>query len=89
MSATFSAYGGSGEDFYRMIVDQFDQLYEDGARIPRFMAIAIHPFLVGHPFRARHLERALKYIRERDAVWLATGAQITDWFKANATPYPA
>jgi hypothetical protein len=51
--AVFLQHGSSGEDFYRLIVDQFDTLYEDGSKQPRVMSIALHPFLTGHPFRAR------------------------------------
>jgi len=74
--------GGSGEDFYQMIVDQFDTLYEDGTKNYRVLSIALHPFLIGHPFRARYLERALAHIRKHDAVWITTGSAIVDWYKA-------
>jgi allantoinase len=77
--------GGSGQDFENMIVDQFDQMYEEGATIPRFLSIALHPFLVGHPFRARHLERALAHIRRRQDVWITTGSEILDWYKSSGT----
>ncbi|HUB94764.1 MAG TPA: polysaccharide deacetylase family protein [Stellaceae bacterium] len=77
----FLERGGSGEDFYQMVVDQFDQLYEEGAKRPRILSMALHPFLIGHPFRARHLERALAYIRKHDQVWITTGSAIIDWFK--------
>jgi allantoinase len=77
--------GGSGQDFENMIVDQFDQMYEEGATIPRFLSIALHPFLVGHPFRARHLERALAHIRKRQDVWITTGSEILDWYKSSGT----
>ena len=73
--------GGTGEDFYRMIVDAFDTLYEDGAKNYRVLSIALHPFLIGHPFRARYLERALAHIRKHDAVWITTGSAIVDWYK--------
>ena len=78
----FLERGGSGEDFYDMVVDQFDQLYEEGGTRPRVLSIAIHPFLIGHPFRARHLARALEHIRRHEAVWLTTGSAIIDWYKA-------
>lgn len=78
----FLDHGGTGEDFERMIVDQFDTLYEDGAKNYRVLSIALHPFLIGHPFRARYLERALAHIRKRDAVWLTTGSALVDWYKA-------
>jgi allantoinase len=76
----FLQHGCTGEDFYRMIVDQFDTMYEDGLKQPRVLSIALHPFLVGHPFRARHLERALAHIRKHDAVWITTGGAIVDWY---------
>lgn len=80
----FLERGGSGEDFYDMVVDQFDQLYDEGGTRPRVLSIAIHPFLIGHPFRARHLERALAHIKKHEAVWLTTGSAIIDWYKAAA-----
>jgi peptidoglycan/xylan/chitin deacetylase (PgdA/CDA1 family) len=76
--------GGTGEDFYQLLVDQFDALYRDGERLPRVMSVALHPFLVGHPYRARHLERALEYIKGHDRVWFATGAEIVAWWKSVA-----
>ena len=76
--------GGNGEDFYRMVVDAFDTMYEEGTRQYRVLSIALHPFLIGHPFRARYLEKALAHIKKRDAVWIATGSQILDWYKSAA-----
>jgi allantoinase len=76
----FMDQGGSAEDFYRLIVDQFDALYEEGERSARILSIAVHPFLVGHAFRARYFEKALAHIRAREHVWLATGGQILDWY---------
>jgi allantoinase len=78
----FLQHGGSGEDFERMIIDQFDALYEDGKKQPRVLSIALHPFLVGHPFRARYLERALAHIRKHDDVWITTGSAIVDWYRS-------
>lgn len=80
----FLTHGGTGEDFFRIVTDQFDTLYEEGRRIPRVMCLALHPFLTGHPFRARHLERALAHIRQRDAVWITTGGAILDWYLAQS-----
>lgn len=80
----FLEKGGSGEDFYRLVVDQFDVLWEEGAETARILSIAVHPFLIGHPFRAKHLDRALGYMKERDGVWFATGGAILDWFAAAA-----
>jgi allantoinase len=81
----FLQHGSSGEAFYRMIVDQFDMMYEEGKKQPRVLAMALHPFLVGYPYRAQHLERALAYIRQHDDVWITTGSAIVDWYKSKST----
>jgi len=41
---------------------------------------------MGQPHRIRHLDRALGQIMAREGVWQATGAEIADWYIANALP---
>ncbi|TDJ45978.1 MAG: polysaccharide deacetylase [Gammaproteobacteria bacterium] len=72
---------GTAEDFQTRIVDQFDALYEDGKVSGRVMAIGLHPFLIGHGFRCKYLDRALAHIRSRKDVWFATGGEISDWYR--------
>jgi allantoinase len=72
----------TGEEFGRMICDQFDGLYEDGAKSARVMAICLHPFLIGHPHRSKYFDKALGYIRQRQEAWFATGSEIIDAYKA-------
>jgi len=73
----------SPETFGRMICDQFDVLYEDGAKTGRVMAICLHPFLIGHPNRSKYLAQALAHITSRQEVWLTTGGEIKDWYQQN------
>jgi peptidoglycan/xylan/chitin deacetylase (PgdA/CDA1 family) len=61
--------------------DAFDVLYEEAAKTPRVMSIALHPFLIGSPHRIRYLDRALQYIKGHDKVWFATGAEIMDAYR--------
>jgi len=79
--AAFLGRGQTPEQFAQSIRDQFDGLYEDGAQSGRVMAIALHPFLVGHPYRAKYLAQALAHIASRGEVWLTTGGQIADWYR--------
>lgn len=74
----------SAENFGRMIKDQFDVLYEDGAKTGRVMSICLHPFLIGHPFRAKYFADALAHITSRREVWVTTGAEIIDWYRSQA-----
>lgn len=71
----------SAESFGRMIRDQFDVLYEDGAVSGRVMSICLHPFLIGHPYRSKHFAEALAHITSRREVWVTTGAEIIDAYK--------
>ena len=81
MPARHPGAGPSAGD--RMIVDRFDVLYEDGAASGRVMAICLHPFPIGHAFRARYLDKALGHIARRDEVWVTRGGEIADWYRAN------
>jgi len=81
----FLSNGWSGEEFYRAVVDQFEQLYSESAQSGRVMTLALHPFVIGQPFRARYLAKALEYITSRDGVWLATRDEIADAFRTSAS----
>ena len=83
---TILGKGASGEVFGRMIVDQFDVLYAEGMERPRIMSISLHPFISGHPFRMKHLAAALAYVASHSAVWLTTGGEVNDWYRANYLP---
>ena len=72
--------GMSGPDFYQLLVDQFDVLYEEGAETGRVMAVALHPFLTSQPFRHKYLDKALEYITRHNKVWLTTSDEIADWY---------
>lgn len=61
--------------------DHFDRLYQEGAEIPRVMAITIHPYLTGAPHRIKYLEALYDHILSHDGVVLATGGEIVDFFK--------
>ena len=62
--------------------DQFDRLYQDGAKTPRVMAISIHPYLTGVPHRIRYLEALYDHILGHDGVVMWTGAEILDWYRS-------
>lgn len=74
----------SGSDFYQIVVDQFDQLNQDGEHQGRVMALCLHPFIIGQPFRHKYLEQALAYISSHDGVWLTTSDDIAAHCAAQA-----
>lgn len=80
-----------GKDFAQMIIDQFDEMLEQSRRQPLVMGIALHPYLVGQPYRLRHLRRALEYIaavRDRGGLWFTTPGAICAHVQALAADDP-
>ena len=61
--------------------DHFDRLYQEGATIPRVMAITIHPYLTGAPHRIKYLEMLYDHILSHAGVVLATGGEVADFFR--------
>lgn len=86
MAAIVRSKGTPGE-FERMIKDQFDVLYAEGAQSGRVMAIALHPFIMGQPHRIAALDRALKYIGGFAGVWKTTGSEIASHYLNSGVTY--
>ena len=70
------------EYFTRKIIDTFDRYYEEGAERPKIMAIAIHPYISGQPFRIRYLEEVYARIAKMPGVLHWNGEQILEWYNA-------
>jgi hypothetical protein len=63
--------------FEEMLIDQFDEMLEQSKKYPLVYSVALHPFVIGQPFRLRALRRALKHIMaHKDALWLTTPGEI-------------
>ncbi|MEI8147363.1 MAG: polysaccharide deacetylase family protein [Alphaproteobacteria bacterium] len=63
--------------FADMIVDNFDEMLEQAASGPLVMGIALHPYLMGQPYRLRHLKRALAHIvAKRNEIYVTTAGAI-------------
>ncbi len=71
-----------GKDFAQMIVDQLDELLHQtrADEAPALvMGIALHLYLIGQPYRLRHLRRALERVaaaRDDGRVWMTTPGAI-------------
>ncbi|MFE7115699.1 hypothetical protein ACFU99_09785 [Streptomyces sp. NPDC057654] len=82
----FVSKGLTGPDFVQIVKDQLDQLYEDSADSGRVMALALHPFIIGQPFRLRYLDQALEYIAHHPGVWLTTSDEIAAHYTRTTAP---
>jgi peptidoglycan/xylan/chitin deacetylase (PgdA/CDA1 family) len=66
-----------GRDFADLVVDNFEEMLQQCEAQPLVMGIALHPYLVGQPYRLRHLRRALTHIvSQSERVWMTTPGAI-------------
>jgi len=68
-----------GRDFAEVIVDHFDEMLAQSKHQPLVMGIALHPYIVGQPYRLRHLRRALEHVVKQNKAWLTTPGEIYDF----------
>ena len=66
----------TGENFFHLLRDGFDQLWLEGEESPKMMSVGLHSRISGQPARARALARFLDYVTARDAVWICRREEI-------------
>ncbi|HEU4341727.1 MAG TPA: hypothetical protein VFU31_09170, partial [Candidatus Binatia bacterium] len=54
--------------------------YQESAKGGRVMALPLHPFVIGLPFRIKYLDKVLDYICAHERVWKTTGGEIAAWY---------
>ena len=70
-------YHYSSAEFADMIIDNFDEMLAQSAGQPLVCPISPHPFVIGRPYRIRHLRRALEHvIAHREQIWLTRPGEI-------------
>jgi len=65
-----------GDDFFRLLRDAFDQLWQEGKRRPKLMSVGLHGRISGHPARALALARFLDYVQNHEEVWICRREDI-------------
>jgi len=58
----------AADEWVRRCKDQFDRLYAEGAKNPRVMALAVHPYNSGVPHRIKYFEAVYDYLRTKKVV---------------------
>lgn len=72
------------DHLYKRAVESFERLYEESRNRAKFMAIAIHPYISGQPFRIKALETIYEHVNRFDGVLHWNGEQILDWYSRSA-----
>ena len=79
----FLRRGNTTSQAAEVIIEQFDELYREGAESGRLMNIGIHPHVWGQPFRVRALREFLEHVKKFDGVWFAKREEIAEWYLEN------
>ncbi|GAB2945967.1 polysaccharide deacetylase family protein [Micromonospora polyrhachis] len=73
--------GTTGPEFVQIVKDQYEQLRADSEHSGRVMALALHPFSIGQPFRHKYLDQALEFLAAQPDIWLTTSDEIAEHFE--------
>ncbi len=70
-------YHYTAPEFADMLIDNFDEMLEQSEAQPLVCPMSLHPFVVGRPYRLRHLRRVFEHIAaHRDRIWLTRPRDI-------------
>jgi peptidoglycan/xylan/chitin deacetylase (PgdA/CDA1 family) len=74
------------QQFADMIIDDVaERLHQVRDGLPQVMGIALHPYIVGQPYRLRALRRAFEALgRARERLWITTAGAV--WAHVAALP---
>jgi len=77
--------GTSASEFADMIVDQYEEMKLQCRHQPLVYGIALHAYIIGQPFRLRHLRRALQHIvqdaHQNEAIWVTRPGDIAHYIQ--------
>jgi peptidoglycan/xylan/chitin deacetylase (PgdA/CDA1 family) len=85
---SFPFEGWNPQAYEQALKDEFDQLYEEGARRRRLMVVSLHDRISGHAGRVRVLDRFLEYARSKTGVWFARKDEIARFVLENRVSTP-
>jgi allantoinase len=66
----------------RKCMDTFERLWQEGEHRAKVMAIAIHPYISGQPFRIKYLEQVYEQMAAYPGVLHWNGEQILEWYRS-------
>ncbi|HSO07689.1 MAG TPA: polysaccharide deacetylase family protein [Pelomicrobium sp.] len=76
----------NGDDFFRLLRDAFELLWQEGARSPKLMSVGLHGRISGHPARAMALVRFLDHVQCRGRVWVCRREDVARHWIAHHGP---
>jgi peptidoglycan/xylan/chitin deacetylase (PgdA/CDA1 family) len=76
----------SADDFADFLIDSFDVLLQESAKMTRMMSVGLHSRIIGHPGRIKGLIRFISHVAERPDVWICRRSDIADYWRNHIPP---
>ena len=73
----------TAEEALKLLIYEFDALYEEGQKYPKIMSYGIHPYITGRPGRAKAFKEFIEYVTKLPNVWVAKRIEIAKWWFDN------
>ena len=71
------------------VIEALDRLAADGRNSGRLLVLNVHPWLMGHPWRATYFEELLQGVAARKDIWTTTTGAIAAWWRDQDAAYPS
>jgi allantoinase len=70
----------NGPEYEQAVMDHFEVLLEESATSSKVMALPLHTFIVGQPYRFKYFAKVIRQIASAKEVWLCTSDDIADHY---------
>jgi allantoinase len=68
------------DQFRDALIEEFDVLYEEGAKTGRIMNVGLHPHVSGRAHRVRALRQFIEHVLGKTDVWWPKREEMAAWY---------
>ena len=68
------------DQFRDALIEEFDVLYEEGAKTGRIMNVGLHPHVSGRAHRVRALRQFIEHVLSKPDVWWPKREEMANWY---------
>jgi len=70
------------EEFFSSAIVQFDEMLRATEKYSQVFVVSLHSFIVGQPYRLKHLRRLLEHIKSHEAdIWITKPGDIAAYYR--------
>jgi peptidoglycan/xylan/chitin deacetylase (PgdA/CDA1 family) len=70
------------DEFFASAIVQFDEMLRATEKYSQVFVVSLHSFIVGQPYRLKHLRRLLEHIKSHEAdIWITKPGDIAAYYR--------